>query len=111
MDAAGYEEKYGREGLAEYMAGSRRVSRKRKFGQVEFENPPQMTRDRRAFIGPSLPPGFVRKPGTQCLRIVTRQKQLRVFVKENTDSRLNVTPSLHYLQLGAIELHSHHEDG
>lgn len=67
MDAAGYEEKYGREGLAEYVASYKGVSRKRKFGQVDFESAPQMIRSYngpRRFIGPSLPPGFVRQPGT-----------------------------------------------
>lgn len=91
-----YEEKYGRQFSSSVGRGSSRdssaaaaVSRKRGFSQVDFEQAPQMTREYfgpKRLIGPSLPPGFVRSSGTQCLPIVTLAKQASRSGKEQLDA-------------------------
>lgn len=63
MDVSGYEEKYGSTGLSDYISSfsssrpnSNRMSRKRRFSQVDFEQAPVMSGSRgsqpQRFIGP-----------------------------------------------------------
>jgi len=95
MNVDGYEEKYGGRNVS-HTFGSRNpaaaatMSRKRKFSTIEFEDAPQMIREYlgpNKTFGPSLPPGFVRSTGTQCLPIVMLRERQRVFANLRGHSR------------------------